>query len=178
MGLGYHNKTMGYNICGMLTRLQSNQFIKTVKKEGSYTLNLQKNIDFEEAISSKYDTNIIDLYSTQSGTLILTSEEFFPGIEDIAFLSDQEELVQFMISETAMIFAFRYYKSGRLVNEDIYSYEPEFQFQGENRLRMTSDNDIVDDGFSELVNSFLGVSFNAIDLSEKAVRYSLNFKTT
>jgi len=132
---------------------------------------LSKNITFEEALQTKHTNEYIDVFKLNENSLVLYNEEidFISGLNQLA--TKEVKLVEFILSDTTMTYAFRYYENKEIKNEDFYFFEENLCFQGNNILKLSENDDVINDGFSKLIDQYLGTSFFNIDLMSKAVRY-------
>jgi len=128
---------------------------------------------FEALINRKPAKNIVDIYSTSSGTICIMSWDLFEILRkhDLSTLFD---FIYFDISETSMSHRFALFSGGEEgLHMNVWESEGSKDIAGNNFLNITDEEDIFQFVFPRTVNEYLPKPFHSIDLTTKIKRYRL-----
>jgi hypothetical protein len=173
---------MGVSFKGIATRTDENTIlnglIRTYEKwNHKFEAEFDAEHFFEVLINRKPDNNIVDIYSTSSGTICILSLDLFEILSKHD-LSTNFDFVYFDISETSMSHRFALFSSGKEgLCMNVWDKGSSKQISGDNFLNITNEEDIFLNVFPRTINDYLPKSFNDIDLSTKIKRYRLITKT-
>jgi hypothetical protein len=165
---------MGFNLEGLACRVPEEKVIadlrkETLKKHPDSKLFLEKEISFEDWMRYKPGDNVLDIYSTDKGTLISASHKILFNFFHLPF-SENFDLYKFDLSETSMHFRFEVSKNGdehqvMTVNDSNgrrVMHDP---------ILPVPDGDVSMVLFPNFVRMITDFDFHEIDLADKAKRY-------
>ena len=169
---------MGVTIMGIATKADEKTVLNAIKKtfEGDnlyFDINFESEPFFESFINRKPSDNIIDLYSTNNGTICVLSSQLFEILRK-EFLATFFDFVYFDICETSMSHRFALFSNGSEGScMNIWDKGNSKRIAGDNFLDIKDDDDIFFNSFPSAINDYLPQSFHSIDLTTKIKRYLL-----
>tara|TARA_Y100000114_G_scaffold157294_1_gene189117 strand:- start:36836 stop:37381 length:546 start_codon:yes stop_codon:yes gene_type:complete len=165
---------MSYNTCGFITNQKLSDKLEELSEALSVDIQSSEESTLEEALEDKDEYADIDVYEEGEASLVFCSNALLEEDSKLGQLtSGGKQLTEFMLSETSMVFAFRFYEQGEKVAEDFYVFEPGFTCYGANKLQLTEASDILEEGLSAILQPLMGKPFEDLDLSASVLRLKL-----
>jgi hypothetical protein len=165
---------MGFNLEGFATNASEEQIltaleIETKRLHPKSSLQLEKEISFEEWMTRKAEDNVLDIYSTSEGSLISASHKFMFNFIHRPF-SKNFDLYKFDLSETTMQFRFEICKNGELFQVMIIDDSQSRKLICDQILPV-QDEDVFMDLFPRYLKMITRFDFHMIDLSKRGKRF-------
>jgi hypothetical protein len=166
---------MGISIMGIATKADLDFVVRaleaTLLKERKYfTLKLESEISFDNIILRKGENDIIDMYSSPSGTLVTFSYSVYEKLEKW-HLSSFFDFNYFDISETSMEHRFAFFSGGvEKVGMNVYDYGSTKTIFGDNFLQIEQQEDIFHFVFPRIVNEYLPEPFHQMDYDKYKIK--------
>jgi len=167
---------MGVSINGFATKANKNEAIKELEKacqliNPDARINFEREAIFEEWIQRKREDNIIDIYSTNNGSILIMSHQLFEKFSRWE-LSKCYEIDYFDIDETSMSHRFARFSQGKeTVCMNIWDSGSSKDISGDNYLKIEQDEDVFFSAFQRLADSYTEETFHEIDLGSKIERF-------
>ena len=149
--------SMSMNIFGLV--IKKEHFSKNeIEKSLKIKLKDSRSELWELCQSGIYEDDEIMIISNNSGHLLYFPIDFFDkrdkAIENL--LGTTERGVVFAMSEISMYFQFQRYKEKNYVGMTLYSFEGDFEIEGDNFMNLSEEDDVIIDGFFPLLEEYIG----------------------
>jgi len=148
---------MGMNIFGLVIK-KEHFSKKEIEKSLKIKLKDTRSEFWELFQSGIYEDDEIMIVSNNDGHLLYFPIEFIDkrneAIENL--LSSLERGVLFSMSEISMHFQFQRYEKGNDIGITLYSFENDFEVEGDNFMNLNEEDDVIIDGFFPLLEEYIG----------------------
>jgi hypothetical protein len=153
--------TMGFNIAGLLVNKKfGNEDLNNVLDA---KLSYIGDVDFEDATSSDRDEGIVDVLTTETGTLLFME---LGQMSDLSVFPKDVDVIQFMISDVSDTYYFEKYSGGEPVRKYITSQGDVAEDTGEDFI---NEDDELEEKIWEYAGEYLQNDFvnNMFDMKFK-----------
>jgi hypothetical protein len=168
---------MGVSINGFATKADKEIAIKELEKafklvNPNAKIVFEREAIFEELIQRKRTDNIIDIYSTKNGSILVMSHDLFEKFSRWD-LSKSYDIDYFDICETSMSHRFAKFSAGKETEcMNIWDYGSTKDIAGQNYLDIKQNEDVFFSAFPRLADKYTEQSFHRIELDSKIDRYN------
>lgn len=160
---------MGHNISGIAINENFENNIEELSKLLGVELQLEKEIDFEEASKNWKEEGYFDVYFSKNGTLVFANIDYC--LEP--YSHKKTNILTFALSETSMTFNIGYTENGELLRSMMKVNDEVLDEEGDPlQCEIDNDEDMTETIFDQ-IGDVIGVHFSEIDLDEKAFRFYL-----
>lgn len=168
---------MGVSVNGFATK--ANKEIAIIELENACklvnpnaTIVFEREAIFEELIQRKGADNIIDIYSTKNGSILIMSHKLFEKFSRWE-LSKSYDIDYFDICETSMSHRFAKFSEGKETEcMNIWDSGSAKDIAGQNYLDIKQDEDVFFSAFPRLTDKYTEQTFHQIELDTKVERYN------
>jgi hypothetical protein len=157
---------MGYNIAGLLINKKI-EGIEELKQLLDAKLSSIEEVDFEEATASDREEGMIDVLTTESGTLLFME---LGQMYDLSAFPKDADVIQFMISDVSDTYYFEKYSGGEPVRKYITSQGDTAEDSGEGFI---NEDDELEEKIWEYADAYLQNDFMNNMFSMKFKRYEV-----
>jgi len=168
---------MGVSVNGFATKASKEIAIKELEKacklvNPNATIVFEREAIFEELIQRKRTDNIIDIYTTRNGSILIISHELFEKFSRWE-LSKSYNVDYFDICETSMSHRFARFSDGKETEcMNIWDSGSTKDIAGQNYLDIKQDEDVFFSAFPRLTDKYTEQTFHQIELDSKIERYN------
>ncbi len=168
---------MGVSVNGFATKANQEIAIKQLERacklvNPNATIEFEREAIFEELIQRKRADNIIDIYSTKNGSILIMSHELFEKFSRWE-LSKSYDIDYFDICETSMSHRFAKFSEGKETEcMNIWDSGSTKDIAGQNYLDIKQDEDVFFSAFPRLTDKYTEKTFHQIELDSKIERYN------
>lgn len=168
---------MGVSVNGFATKENKDIAIKELEKacklvNPNATIVFEREAIFEELIQRKRADNIIDIYETKNGSILIMSHELFEKFSRWE-LSKSYDIDYFDICETSMSHRFAKFSEGKETEcMNIWDSGSTKDIAGQNYLDIKQDEDVFFSAFPRLTDKYTEQTFHQIELDSRIERYN------
>lgn len=165
---------MGHNFSGIAINKNFENNTEELSKLLGLELQLDEEIDFEQASENWKDEGYFDVYFSKNGTLVFANIDYC--LEP--YWQKETNILTFALSETSMTFNISYTENIELVrsimkvNDDVLEEEGELL-----QCEIDNEEDITEAIFDQ-IGEIIGIHFSEIELDDKAYRFTLKSATS
>jgi hypothetical protein len=164
---------MGHNISGIAFNKKFENKTEELSKLLGVELQLDKEIDFEDASENWKEEGYFDVYFSKNGTLVFANIDYC-----LEPYSHKEcNILTFALSETSMTFNIGYTEIGEVVRSIMKVNDEVLDEEGE-PLQCEIDNEDMTEVIFDQIGEVIGIHFYEIELEEKAYRFNLKNTTS
>lgn len=167
---------MGLNISGILIDKNIEKSIYLLEGALKFKLVQLDKITFDRALDSKSNSDFIDIFFSEKGTLVFWGIPTFSiNLNELSRNSTQ--ILDFKLGENSMTFLFNHYKNGYNDWEyNIYFDEKENKMvqNGDNILSYSDNEDVIYDVFGRECQNYLNISFKDISMDTLFTRFKID----
>ncbi len=148
---------MGMNIFGIAIK-KEHFSKKEIEKLLKIELKDSRSELWELCQSGIYENDEIMIINNDNGHLLYFSIDFFDkrDKEIESLLDTTKRGVVFLMSEISMYFQFQGYKEKKYLGMTLYSFEGDFEIEGDNFMNLSEEDDVITDGFFPLLEEYIG----------------------
>lgn len=164
---------MGHNISGIAINKNFENNIEELSRFLGVELQLDKEIDFEDASENWKEEGYFDVYFSKNGTLVFANIDYC--LEP--YSNKENNILTFALSETSMTFNIGYTENGEVVRSIMKVNDEVLDEEGE-PLQCEIDNEDMTEAIFDQIGEVIGIHFYEIELEEKAYRFNLKNTTS